>query len=831
MMGRKLVFFAYNLLLLLASAVLLPYSLYRGWKRGQPWRRVPERLGFLPGLFHQTAGDSIWLHAVSVGEVTSCGQLLQELRRRFPAAPLFVSTTTATGQQMALEKLGGKVDGIFYAPLDLAFVVRRVLRRLRPRLVIVAETEIWPNLFRETKRTGAGLLLVNGRISDQSAASYRRFRFFFRHVLRCPGRILAQSATDRERFIAAGAPAEMVTVGGNLKYDFKPATAELPAELQEFLARLRPEPLLLAGSTREDEEGPVVEAFRLVAQSKPRALLVIAPRHPQRFDEAAEVLAAAGIPYLRRSGLGRGKSVDLSLPGILLLDSLGELASLYRMAQVVFVGGSLNGWGGHNVLEPALYGRPVVVGPHMQNFRSIAEALLSNGGMLQVAGAAELGPALLRLVESPDAADQLGARGRQLAEAQRGATENAAEECARLFEKSIPRTSPALGRALLLAAPALGWEAVARLRCAAYARGWLTQRRLKAFTLCVGNLTAGGAGKTPLVAWLVERLSSRGYSPAVLTRGYRRSSTETLVLHPGDDAGPAECGDEAAVLLRHFARSGLDASIGIGASRYEAGQRLLSAHSATGTVSHGEAATDILILDDGFQHLALERDVDLVLIDVTNPFGGGRMLPLGRLREPLTSLHRASAIVLTRTEPGRRYDELEHRLRELNPHAPIFRSWTRPAGVVQVHGDTESPPAKLAGRRIAAFCGLGNPESFWRVLRLQGWNVVQRLSFSDHHRYSPEDLRRIADEAAARNAELLLTTEKDVVNLIQALEGLRASPEGDGPWARQLQDLHWLRIETVVEQGDELLRWIEARMAERGRKRPPAKPARLQVRA
>ena len=423
MMGRKLAFFAYNLLLALASVVLLPYSLFRGWKRGQPWRRLPERLGWLPTLFHQTPADSIWLHAVSVGEVSSCAHLLQQLRRRFPSAPLFVSTTTATGQQMALEKLGGCVDGVFYTPLDLSFAVRRVLRRLRPRLVIVAETEIWPNLFRETKRTGAGLLLVNGRISDQSAASYRRFRFFFRHVLRCPDRILTQSATDRDRFLAAGAPRETVAIGGNLKYDFEPANAELPADLADFLARLQPKPLLLAGSTREDEEKPVVEAFRLVARPKPRALLVVAPRHPQRFDEAAQVLASSGIAYLRRSELGRALSGDLALPAALLLDSLGELASLYRAADVVFVGGSLNGWGGHNVLEPALYGRAVVVGPYMQNFRAIAETLLSQGGLVQVAAAAELGPALLRLVENPDEAARLGERARQIAEAQRGATQ------------------------------------------------------------------------------------------------------------------------------------------------------------------------------------------------------------------------------------------------------------------------------------------------------------------------------------------------------------------------------------------------------------------------
>ncbi len=838
MMGRKLAFFAYNLLLALAAVVLLPYSLWRGWRRGLPWRRLPERLGFLPRLLHQTAPDSIWLHAVSVGEVTACARLVRQLRRRFPWAPLFVSTTTATGQQMAIEKLGATVDGVFYAPLDLPFLVRRVLRQLRPRLVLVAETEIWPNLFRETKRSGAGLLVVNGRISDRSAASYRRFRFFFGRVLRYPDRILAQSAADRERFVAAGAPSESVVAGGNLKYDFEPAAAALPASLVELLARLRPDLVLLAGSTREDEEQPVIEAFRLVAQAKPRALLIVAPRHPQRFDEAARTLAASGLPYLRRSELGGTQPADLPLPGALLLDSLGELASLYEAADIVFVGGSLNGWGGHNVLEPALYGRPVVVGPHMQNFRAIADTLLAQGGLLQVAGAAELGPALLRLVEDPAYASQLGQRARQVAEAQRGATDRAVEECGRLYEMSSPQTSLGLWRSVLLAGPALAWEAAARLRLAAYGRGWLARRRLDAFTICIGNLTTGGAGKTPLVAWLVARLSERGYAPAVLTRGYRRSSPEALVLRSGGAGGsrgaanPVECGDEAAMLERQFARLGVKAAIGVGADRFEAGQRLLAADPVPDAPSVPCTTTpDVLVLDDGFQHLALERDLDLVLIDVTNPFGGGNMLPLGRLREPPSSLDRAGAILLTRTEPGRSYDELERRLRELNPRAPIFRSWTRAVSVVRFGDEMEAPLTTLDGRRIAAFCGLGNPESFWRVLRRGGWSVVRRLGFGDHHRYSADELRQIAEQAKAARTDLLLTTEKDVVNLAQAFEGLRkATPEGDDP-APVLGNLYWLKIEAVVEREDELLRWIEEKMAARRGPLTPRPPARAQVRA
>jgi 3-deoxy-D-manno-octulosonic-acid transferase len=746
---------------------------------------------------------------------------------------------------MAIEKLSGKVDGVFYAPLDLFFIVRRVLRQLQPRLVIVAETEIWPNLFRETKRIGAGLLLVNGRISDQSGPGYRRLRFFFRAVLRCPDRILCQSAADRDRFMAAGAPDATTIVNGNLKYDFVPGAAELPAVLAEFLARVRPDALVVAGSTREEEEEPVIEAFRLVAKARPRALLVVAPRHPQRFDQTAELLARSGISFLRRSELELGKPADFPLPGVLLLDSLGELASLYRSAHVVFVGGSLNGWGGHNVLEPALYGRPVVVGPHMQNFRAVAETLLSQGGMVQLAGGGELGPALLRLIENPRDAKQLGERGRDVAEKERGATARAVEVSAQLFRESRAQIVPGLWRRILLGPLAWLWGIGARVRLTAYRKGWLHGHRLNAFTICVGNLTTGGVGKTPFVAWLVERLTRVGHSPGVLTRGYGRSSSQPMVVCPGDCVEPADCGDEALVLLRHFERAGLNSSIGIGANRYEIGRRVLSLNAspaAGGAVtaafgkhssSHaGEGAPDVLVLDDGFQHLALERDVDLALIDVTNPFGGGTMLPLGRLREPQSSLGRASAIVLTRTEPGQPYEKLEARLRMLNPTAPIFRSWTRTMGVVSVGENSEASLSSLAGRRILAFCGLGNPESFWRVLRREGTPVVQRLFFGDHHRYSMEDLLKIAAAAAAINADLLLTTEKDVMNLPHRADGSLLLPAGQTPELTEvLRDLHWLRIETHVEHGDELLRWIEEKISGNAQPRVSESQARAQVRA
>jgi tetraacyldisaccharide 4'-kinase len=802
--------FLYNLLLIAAAALAVPYSVLRGMVKGDPRRAVRERLGSLPAIPQQTAFDSIWLHAVSVGEVLSCIELVKALRRRLPQARIFVSTTTATGQQMAVEKLSGLASGVFFAPLDLLFSVRNVLRRLRPRLVIVAETEIWPNLFRETKRMGSALLLVNGRISDKSAPRYRFFRFFFTAVLRYPDRILAQSAIDRERFLAAGAPQEKVRAGGNLKYEFQPAGVQLAAEFERFLSAVSPQPLVVAGSTREGEEQLVLEAFRQVAARHDRALLVVAPRHPQRFQEVAELLASSGVPFARRSEWRQARHSlnefeTFPLPGVLLLDSLGELSALYARADVVFVGGSLNGWGGHNVLEPAFYGKPVVVGSCMQNFRAIADELLAVDAMVQIQQASELGEALLALIDAPQRAGAMGARARKVAESQRGAAERAAEEAQRLYDEALCEEPTAGIARLLLGGPALVWEAAARLREAAYRRGWLPRKRLGIPTLCVGNLTAGGAGKTPFVAWLAGQLALGGHNPGILTRGYRRSSgPRSLVIQRGRERSPQETGDEAQVLLRQISSVGDGMPVGIGAHRYEAGRLLLAG-----------SAVDLVVLDDGFQHLQLERDLDLVLVDVTRPFGGGAMLPLGRLREPLSALRRAHAIVLTRTEPSRRYEALERRLRTYHPHAPIFRSRFEATSLVEAASGRERTFHDLRGARAVAFCGVGNPDSFWRLLEDEGLAPARRFVFRDHHRYAKSDVDKILNAAREEQAALVVTTEKDIVNLARAAGSSAATISELDPRAARLfhpYELYWVRIRVVIEEEERFLDWLRQRL-------------------
>jgi tetraacyldisaccharide 4'-kinase len=515
----------------------------------------------------------------------------------------------------------------------------------------------------------------------------------------------------------------------------------------------------------------------------------VAPRHPQRFDEAYETLRRAGLPVIRRSALGAAPS----LPTVLLLDSLGELSSLYASATAVFVGGSLNGWGGHNVLEPALYGRPVVVGPFMQNFREIADRLLAAGALVQIQDAGALAPALLDLLDKPESAQAIGARGKAVAEAERGAAERTVEAAANLLCEAAPTHPPSVLRRLALGPVSLPWAAGARLHAALSS----SPKRLPRFTLCVGNLTSGGAGKTPAVLRLTERLALRGHAPAVLTRGYRRQSREPFVLiEPFAEAAPARTGDEAALLAERLTLAGVEAPIGVGADRYASGTALLKDHPL-----------DLFLLDDGFSHHALARDFDLVLVDVTRPLFEEAFLPLGNRREPFRALARADAFLLTRTAPGCPCDSLIRRLRRHAPNVPVFRSRAVPRQLRSAGRAPHSPlePSALRGRKVAAFCGLGNPRAFFTTLEEAGATLVSRTAFRDHHRYTLDDWWRIAAAARGAGADILVTTEKDLANL-----RTEAPPEmrtGAPPF-------YALVIDLEIDEEQALLDLIEQRMEE-----------------
>jgi tetraacyldisaccharide 4'-kinase len=784
----KGIYFLYRSFQALVLPLVALYFLWRGLRGRGYSKSLPQRLGFLPASFKQTGPGAIWLHAVSVGEILASIEFLKGLRRRFPRSPLFVSTSTLAGHVLGQEKLAPLATGVFYAPADYVWAVRRVLRTLQPSLVLVVETEIWPNLLREVRRTGAALAIVNARISDRAWPRYRALAWFFRHVLPAAGCVLAQNSAMAQRFVAIGAAPECVRTAGNFKYDFKGHPAPPDAPVPALLERCRPAHVWIAASTMPpasaadvDEDAAVLAAFRRLSERYPGLLLILAPRKPEQFDVAARKLAVAGIPHLRRSSLRDSSTTPL--PCVLLLDSIGELAGLFFTANVVFLGGTLADRGGHNILEPAFFAKPVIIGPHMENFQAVADEFRRGGASVEIRCASELADAVDGLLADREAALELGRRALACAQSKGGAVGRALDAAHELHASNLP----------VFRAPqpwfALGWPQARLWTWGAHrsqASGLAHRRRMPVPVISVGNITMGGTGKTPCVLRLTAELKCHGSKPGILTRGYGRAFPhEQMVLPAGASVSTESTGDEPQLFLK----SGL-APVGIGADRFE-----------TGTLLQRDFGVDVLLLDDGFQHRRLDRTIDIVLIDALNPFGGGWAFPLGRLREPLAGLARADIFLVTHADLTDLAAAIERDLGRWNPQALIFRARLQPQAWTDSRTGARHSLAEPPFGPVAAFCGLGNPASFRRTLESLCVPLVDWVEFSDHHRYRPWELRHIAAHARAKGASALVTTAKDAVNICDGAEdGLRSLP------------LYTLDVTLAIEEEQRFFDELQARL-------------------
>ena len=414
---------AYSVLIVAFFLVMSPYLAWQAVRYRKYIGSLRQRFGYLPISFNLDGEESIWIHAVSVGEVLTARALLPQLRERYPRYRLFLSTTTMTGQQIARNSLQ-LVDEVFYFPFDLRFIVNRTLRLVKPKLFVMMETEIWPNLLRACRQNGVRTVLVNGRISSRSYPRYRLARPLFRRVLDNIDRFCMQGEESARRIIDMGADPDRVVVTGSLKFD----SLDLPGTtagadrgrnrvLRYF--RIAPDrPVIIAASTLKGEEEPVFEAFQRIRARVPDTLLIIAPRKPERFDEVEQIARRGGWRVARRSEL----PVDAEpRQDVVVLDTIGELAPLFQVGTAVFVGGSLVDQGGHNIIEPAVFGKAIVFGPYMQNFAEIARAFVENDAAIQIRTPRELEHALLGLLNDPVRRARLGAAARALVEANRGA--------------------------------------------------------------------------------------------------------------------------------------------------------------------------------------------------------------------------------------------------------------------------------------------------------------------------------------------------------------------------------------------------------------------------
>ena len=422
----------YSLLMLVGFVVVSPYFVYRAVRYKKYVGSLSQRLGILPIGLNVDGDESIWIHAVSVGEALTVKALVEDLKVRYPRLRLFLSTTTPAGQQVA-KKHFPQVDGIFYFPFDWGFIVKRTLRIVKPRVFVMMETEIWPNLLRACRARGVKTILINGRISTRSYPRYKMIRPFFRRVLADVDRFCMQGEESASRLIDLGADPSRVTVTGSLKFDSLPAPVAYARPRDRVLRFFRISAnrvVVIAGSTMKPEEAAVFRAFARIKSISPGALLIVAPRQPQRFDEVAELAREEGFVTVKRSQL----AIDAEpRSDVVVLDTFGELAQVYQLATVVFVGGSLANLGGHNILEPAVFGKPVVFGPYMHNFKEIAEAFVANGAGVQVQSDRELEEALRALITDPVRRARLGAAARALVEANRGAKDKTLEVFATLF--------------------------------------------------------------------------------------------------------------------------------------------------------------------------------------------------------------------------------------------------------------------------------------------------------------------------------------------------------------------------------------------------------------
>jgi 3-deoxy-D-manno-octulosonic-acid transferase len=453
----------YSLVIYCAVPFAFAAVLWRGLRDRGHWQALGERFGWGRRL---NSAPSIWLHAVSLGEMSAAAPLVRALRLRYPQYPLVLTTATLTGRARAAALFGDAAQ-VRFLPYDTPGAVVRFLDRIRPCLAIIIETELWPNLFAECERRGVPLVLASARLSVKSVARYRRLGNLFRGLFTAVSLVAAQTAEDAERFIAIGAQTDRSRVVGNIKFDLSVSAEAIDKgrALRASFGGARP--MWIAGSTHAGEEEQVLAAHELLREGLPDALLLLVPRHPDRFEAVAELLRRRQVRFTRRShggsaggrngGAGGGSELGGAGPGgtaqVVLVDTVGELVSLYASADVAFVGGSLVPIGGHNLLEPAALGLPVLTGPHHFNGKDIARLMLNQGAALQVGDAQELAAALARLLTDPQERRRVGAIGRHIVESNRGSVARLLE----LIEPWLPAPAPSpVPGAASAASPAAG---------------------------------------------------------------------------------------------------------------------------------------------------------------------------------------------------------------------------------------------------------------------------------------------------------------------------------------------------------------------------------------
>jgi tetraacyldisaccharide 4'-kinase len=695
--------------------------------------------------------------------MTGVRPVVREILESASADEVVLSTVTRTGQRLAEEVRG--VTGAFFLPVDASRPVRRSLGVVDAQTLVVMETEIWPNLLREARRRGMRTAILNGRISGSAFRRYRLFRGFLSEVLENVDFFGVQSETDRERFVDLGARADRVRVLGSSKYDAIATGRDetLAGRLAHLLGDRSSLPVWVAGCVRPGEEMPVLDAYARVEAKQPHTL-VIAPRHLERVQNVQEEVSGRGLRGVRWTQLGEGARPDGPVQ-VVILDTIGDLGRFYGLAALSFVGGGLAPLGGHNPLEPAAFGVPVVFGRHMDNYRLPADALADEGGGVEVNSTDELAAAVETWVTQPAARARAGRQALRVVEGYRGAAHRQVQALremeilpgpggdagpsseTRTFTPGRTRVGPRMGG--LLSSFHQGLSALNR---GLYRIGLRRSENLDVPVVSVGNLSLGGTGKTPMVVYITRRYLASGRRVGILTRGYRRTAEHDEPLTMDGSTSPPggwkEVGDEPWWLADQLE----GAAIVVGRNRTKSGRHAIRT-----------LGCDLLVLDDGFQHARLGRDLDIVLMDSGAWTERGGFSGEHWLREGLSALSRAHGLVLVH-RAGAEAPSLRTHLAATFPHLRLAECRYRPTGFRDLSTGESVPLSAVDGEVVVPVCGLASPEKFEGTVESLGARIGDRWRFPDHHEFTPAEIAAVT-KRVQKGARWAVTTEKDAVRL------------------------------------------------------------------
>ena len=817
--------FLYNLAAILIVTIIIPIFLLRATRERGFVERIKQSFGFYPKetIDKVARKDAIWVHAASVGEIVATSPLVREFRKAFPTSPILVSVVTTGGYEMA-NRIIKDADAIIYFPLDLPFLASRVVDRIRPRVFLPVETELWPNFLKKAKQLDVPVMMVNGRISDRSVKQYKYLFGMLREMIGTVKCFAMQSRIDADYIMRLGAPRELVTVTGNTKFDqaYTSVSPDERAELIRELGLSGASHIMIAGSTHRGEEELVLTAFRAVREREPGVRLIIAPREVLRTMEVEHLCRRAGFTVNTRKNLQQGGEGG---EDIVILDTVGELGRVYGLGDVIYIGGSLVAHGGHNILEPAAHGKTIIVGNQMFNFKDIHALFRSHDAVVTVTNGEELTRETLRLFGDPAERERLVRETLAIIDENKGASEKSAKILVEMLENYESRRAiraqrrilghrvqatqkvanlqtyfidlvhdkevRGLWRRLIMTVFylfSLIYGQLVNLKLSMYHIGWFKKERLTCFVISLGNVTVGGTGKTPTAQHLAREIRDMGYRVAILNRGYRAKWRGAVgIVSDGHalkmDAETA--GDEAFMLAKHLP----NVPVLIGPER-----------AVTGRYAIEHFGAQVAILDDGYQHWQLERDMDILLVDAVNVFGNGYLLPRGTLREPLSHIDRADVCLMTKVDqaaPGA-IEYIWETFRSYNQDGLILESIHQPRQFVRLADWYEDiaaggvPVTELKGKKVLAVSAIGNPASFEQTLADLGIEIVESMRYPDHHDYGEKDMAEVLYRAETLGVEAIIITEKDAVKV-----------PGDVVRAKWRIPMYVISVEVTFQKGQE----------------------------